>query len=159
MVHQHHSILLHYYLFTLHFPLLPPPGEVVPQDRSGSAPQSSALPRKNPSGSADPPPLRGEAKKDSQPKPPLCKGRCPAGAEGLSHRATNNPPVCCADRPLCTRGPLVPGFHPTSPYGHCEEGFIPDVAIRIPRPHSLLSIIYSLFSILSTADLLPKNKE
>ena len=42
-------------------------------------------------------------------------------------------------------------------HGHCEEGPCPDAAIRIPRPHSLFSILYSLFFRLLM--VLLKNKE
>ena len=50
-------------------------------------------------------------------KPPLCKGRCPAGAEGLWHcegrsifGQGHNPSVSFADSSLYTREPLV--YHP-----------------------------------------------
>ena len=39
-------------------------------------------------------------------KPPLCKGRCLAKqGGGVVNLVYDNPPVRCADSPLCTRGP------------------------------------------------------
>ena len=117
VVPQHHSLLLHYYLFTLHFLLLPPPGEVPATQGIGVFLLLSALPRKNPSGSADPPPLRGEAKeRDHKPSP---WGKVPAQQADEGPRKTNTVHIFCA-----VPHPALSG-HPPPRGGLCTSSLLP----------------------------------
>ena len=169
MVPQHHSLLLHYYLFTLHLlqmskqrkeriptGLRPRNDRCFLPDLSSRSLRGGAWPRRGNPFPCFPRrsyflllPLRGRQRNTTQPKPPSDEGggRADARTEGENQKL-----YILSPSHLTVTAPSSEGAFGADPSTViARRGMAPTWQSASPGP--------SLFSILSTAVLLPKNKE